>query len=553
MHKQATRSGGTRFSGADALLYRFQDMHPLPAGAGAAARLQPAVCMRAPAPTARPARNLPAPTDKFSLVVDLGSRIGSRDWLRGVGTCFALCYAAWSFMPSLGSVEGLAPPPLSDDQWEEARPLAISPMAFGSQSGRRMAPTDAVQPLLDAPERPVVDLRTSLAGAGDLPGALIRAGVSQAEASQVAAMVERVLPLANLTPGTVLDLRLGRRQRATDPRPIERLSFRATFALKINVERMDDRLVLARVPIAVDATPLRIQGMIGASLYRSARAAGVPARIVEAYIRVLSTQIGVPSGLAAGDRFDIVVEHRRAETGETESGGLLYAGLDRASGRDIQLMPWNQSGTVQWFEASGVGRETSSGFRMPVQGRMTSPFGYRIHPILRYRRMHTGIDFGAAYGTPIVAAASGQVALAGWDGGYGRAVRISHGGGLLTLYGHMSRLAVSPGQQVAAGQVIGYVGSTGLSTGPHLHYELHRNGQRIDPASFRFTNRSQLSGGDLEAFRGRMRALLALPVGAAPAPTPAPIQSASVGPVRPVEPAPRPPVPRPPVPRQNEW
>jgi murein DD-endopeptidase MepM/ murein hydrolase activator NlpD len=492
-------------------------------------RLQRAARARVPA---MPAPSLRKPPERFSLVVDLGHGIGSRDWLRGAGTCFALCYATWSFMPAMGSIQGLAPPPLNDLQWDEARAIAISPAAFGSETGRRMAPTDAVQPMVDAPERPAVDMRASLSSAGDLAGALVRSGVSQAEAGQVAAMVGGAVPLAQIPAGTMLDLRLGRRARPTDPRPIEQLSFRASFGLKIEIGRINGALALNRIPLAVDASPLRIQGSIGASLYRSARAAGVPARIVEAYIRVLSTQIGVPSGLGAGDRFDIIVEHRRAETGETETGALLYAGLQRSSGRAIQLMPWNAGGSVQWFEATGVGRETSSGFRMPVQGRMTSPFGYRVHPILRYRRLHTGIDFGAAYGTPIVAAAAGQVSSAGWDGGYGRAVRITHGGGLLTLYGHMSRLAVSPGQSVAAGQVIGYVGSTGMSTGPHLHYELHRNGQRINPASFSFTSRPQLSGGDLEAFRSRMRGLLSLPVGAAPPPQ----QSASISPVRPIGP-----------------
>jgi murein DD-endopeptidase MepM/ murein hydrolase activator NlpD len=532
-------------------------MQPAAAGAGAIRRLPTAPRARtSPAAASLPPR-ASATAAPFQLLVDLGTGIGSRDWLRGAGTCFALCYAATAFWPDMSAVDAPVPAPLTDTQFEEARALSISPIALGSSTGRRMAPTDAVQPLVDAPERPVVDLRVSLAVAGDLPGALTRAGVAQGEAAQVAQMVGNVVPLAGLAPGTVLDLRLGRRARLSDPRPLERLSFRASFALKVDIERMDGRLVLSRVPIAVDTRPLRIQGIIGASLYRSARAAGVPPHVVETYIRALATQVGVPAGLSAGDRFDLIVEHRRAETGESETGALLYAGLDRATGRDIQLMPWSLGGGVQWLEAIGVGRETSTGFRMPVQGRMTSPFGYRIHPILRYRRMHTGIDFGAAYGAPIVASGPGTVSSAGWDGGYGKAVRLSHGGGLLTLYGHMSRLAVSPGQQVAAGQVIGYVGSTGMSTGPHLHYELHRNGQRIDPASFRHVIRSQLSGAELEAFRARMRSLLALPVGAAPAPA----QSAGISPIRPAAPVGRPvprPVqppatPRPTAPRPGEW
>jgi murein DD-endopeptidase MepM/ murein hydrolase activator NlpD len=518
-------------------LYRFDEVRM---SGGAAALRQPAgfAPRRPPAtlPASAPARAAPEP---FSLVVDLGARIGSRDWIRGAATCFALCYAASAFWPSLASTPGLSPAPLAADQWEEARAMAITPLALGADTGRRMAPTDAVQPLMAPPERPVVELRTTLTAPGELVAALVRAGVAQNEAESAATMIGRATPLAEIAAGTIVDLRLGRRDSPSVPRPLEKLSLRASFSLKIEVERADGRLILNRLPIAVDTTPLRIQGTVGASLYRSARAAGVPARTVEAYIRALSTQIGVPSGLSAGDRFDLIISHRRAATGEVEVGDLLYAGLDRARGRDLHIMPWNVGGSIQWFEASGVGRETSSGFRMPVQGRMTSPYGYRIHPILRYRRLHTGIDFGAPYGAPIVAAASGRVVLAGWNGGYGKTVRIAHGNDLLTLYGHMSRIAVSPGQQVAAGQVIGYVGSTGMSTGPHLHYELHRGGERINPASFRFTQRSQLTGGDLAAFQSRLRALLAVPVGARPQPNEPGFSSAALAPPGPAPTAPR--------------
>jgi len=492
-------------------LYQFRDFAP--AGNAPAALTRGAGGFGTAVPGRKPA---PAPKG-FSLVVDLGSGIGSREWLRGLATCGALCFAAWSFMPAMATTPGVAPAPLAPDLLKEAEALAIAPAAMGSATGRRMAPTDAVQPLMDAPERPTIDVRATLSSAGDLVAALTRSGGAQAEAQAVSDLVASAVPLSDIAAGTLLDLRLGRRAIMSQPRPVERLAMRATFGLKIEIARAGGQLVLNRLPINVDSTPLRIQGTVGASLYRSARAAGVPPRVVEAYIRALSGHVGVPGGLGASDRFDIIVEHRRAETGETQTGALLYAGLDRAVGRDIQIMPWTIGGSTQWMEASGVGRESSSGFRMPVHGRITSNFGRRVHPILRYARFHAGIDFGAPSGAPIMAAASGQVTSAGWQGGYGRAVKISHGGGIQTLYGHMSALAVSPGQQVRAGQVIGYVGSSGFSTGPHLHYELHRNGTPIDPASFRFTTRAALAGGGLEAFRGRMRALLATPVGAAPA------------------------------------
>lgn len=120
----------------------------------------------------------------------------------------------------------------------------------------------------------------------------------------------------------------------------------------------------------------------------------------------------------------------------------------------------------------------------PVPGAITSGFGMRVHPILGYTRMHTGVDMHAAYGDPIKAAASGRVILAGPYGGYGNAVVIDHGGGMTTLYGHQSRLNVSYGDHVTAGDIIGFVGSSGLATGPHLHFEVRINGVPVDPEDY---------------------------------------------------------------------
>ncbi len=471
------------------------------------------------APPARPAFGqkvdaLRSRAGEFDLVVDLGQRIGSRDWFRGFATCAALCYSAWSFAPAIEPLAGVSPAPLPEAQFEESRALAISPLAYGADTGRRMAPTDAVEPLAETPERPIIDLRATLGRGDGFARVLERAGVAGAEADRVATMIGEILPVGDIRPGTVMDLTLGRRPNRLVARPLEKLAFRARFDLRIELARVDGALSLTRIPIAVDETPLRIQGRVGASLYRSARAAGVPARAVESYIRALNSQISVPSGLNSDDRFDIIIEHRRAATGETETGPLLYAGLERASGRDLQLMQWSSDGRSQWFEASGVGRQ-SGGMQQPVPGPITSNYGLRMHPILGYSRMHRGLDFRAAYGTPILAASDGSVARAGWAGGYGRQVRLSHAGGISTSYSHMSRIAVQPGGRVRRGQVIGYVGSTGLSTGPHLHYEMYRNGAAVNPRSVRFVGRAQLSGSDLASFRSRLRSLLGTPVGAA--------------------------------------
>jgi murein DD-endopeptidase MepM/ murein hydrolase activator NlpD len=127
---------------------------------------------------------------------------------------------------------------------------------------------------------------------------------------------------------------------------------------------------------------------------------------------------------------------------------------------------------------------SAGGFIMPTDGEVSSSFGYRRHPILGTVRLHAGTDFGAGYGSPIWAAKDGEVIFAGWNGGYGNCVIIAHEGGLSTLYGHQSDIAVSVGQEVSQGEIIGYVGSTGQSTGPHLHFEVRVGGQPEDPMLF---------------------------------------------------------------------
>jgi len=151
--------------------------------------------------------------------------------------------------------------------------------------------------------------------------------------------------------------------------------------------------------------------------------------------------------------------------------------------QENQLLAESNSltGVITASSGSGVGTGT---MMWPVNGPITSPYGYRIHPILGYRKLHTGIDFGVGYGTPIHAADSGTVIYATWMSGYGNVIIIDHGRGISTLYAHQSSLAVGNGARVGRGQVVGYVGSTGFSTGPHLHFEVRVNGNPVDPLGY---------------------------------------------------------------------
>ncbi|NNC59946.1 MAG: M23 family metallopeptidase [Erythrobacter sp.] len=451
--------------------------------------------------------------DRLDLAPDLAEDIGSPRWLRGMATLIGLSAAAISLWPSLSPLEAAPAVQYDEAALEELRSQAIQPLALGGDSGSRMGASSLVEQLPAAPERPQVQLVATLAQGDGFDRMLRRAGVGSDDAERVSELVARNIAVSDIEPGTQVDITLGRRTRAGATRPLEAMEFRARFDLALAIERGDDgRLSLLRKPIRVDDTPLRIRGKVGSSLYRSARAAGAPASAVQQYLKALGDHTDLDRALRADDTFDMVVSYRRAATGERQAGDLLFAGVERGGKPATQLMRWGKDG--RFYEASGVG-EQRSGLMQPVPGSTSSAFGMRRHPILGYRRMHSGLDYRAGYGTPIRAVTDGQVLGAGRMGGCGIAVRLQHSAGLQTRYCHMSRMAVRRGQSVQRGQIIGYVGSTGLSTGPHLHYEMYRGGRAIDPASVQYVTRAQLAGAELNRFRSTLARLQGIAAGSA--------------------------------------
>ena len=258
-------------------------------------------------------------------------------------------------------------------------------------------------------------------------------------------------------------------------------------------------------PAAEPVGPIRVRGRVGDGLYWSLRAAGASPQAAAQYLVALATEIDVGGDVSPFDSFDLVLGRDRE---------LLYAGLDRAAAPDLQLVRWTQNGRGEWIDAANVSRPTTvaSAGGLPVAGHITSYFGYRYHPILHFTRFHAGLDIGASWGSPIVATADGQVVRAGWAGGYGRQVELAHGGGMVSSYSHMSEIAAQPGSFVRRGQVIGYVGSSGLSTGPHLHYEVLRGGVPVNPLSVRFSSVQTVDSGLANAVKARLKALLSVGV-----------------------------------------
>lgn len=248
--------------------------------------------------------------------------------------------------------------------------------------------------------------------------------------------------------------------------------------------------------VSEPAAVARFRGRLNDGLASALAGGGVPPDVADGFMRTIADRArGVDIG--PDDHFDLVVDWGSGKA------MLVYAALDRVGASDVQLL--RVEGT--WVDAGEVGGKTAR----PVDGRLTSRFGTRRHPLLGFTRMHQGVDFAAAHGAPVVAASSGQVVGAGWAGGYGRQVRIAHGGGLSSSYSHLSRFAVAAGRSVRAGEVIGYAGSSGLSTGPHVHYEVRRNGRAIDPLGSELQAGMRLDRRTRDQMLQRIAALLTLP------------------------------------------
>lgn len=296
----------------------------------------------------------------------------------------------------------------------------------------------------------------------DLDGLLLRAGATATDSRFAAALVRQHYP--DGVPGDS-DVKLTLDLAATEKRPIKRLAILNDLGALALVRgragplEVENRDTLSRHRVAIEGNP-----------YWALRRAGIDGATSADAERLL------PDGALAGT-LRLVIGERPDRFSERPRPQLLYMSWSDVSGERRSWLRWGEEPSG-WLE---VGDAVSTTFARPVAGRLTSAYGLRRHPILGFARLHSGVDFAAARGTPVRAAAGGVVVAAGWRGGYGRQVQIVHPGASATSYAHLSAMVVEPGMRVRRGQVIGYVGASGLATGPHLHFEVMRGGRPIDP------------------------------------------------------------------------
>lgn len=381
-----------------------------------------------------------------------------------------------------------------------ATPSAAKPVV--STPARAPAPAQ----VFVAPGGATAELFVAWTAGDSLNELLKRASVEEGDSMKAAELVATALP-AGIPDGTEIAILVGK-SVSGDDRQLARLSFTPSPAFRITIGRtLSGELKLARDALLVDAKPQKFSGRAGTDLFWSLRAAGVPAGSAREFLEAVARRVNIRS-IAPSDRFELVFDHLRTSNGENRAGPLLYATLDRNGAQDLTLVRWTVDGQTGLFEP-GKPIQNVSGFAKPVNGSVSSRFGHRIHPILRFMRLHSGVDFRADWGTPVIAAADGVVSAAGWAGGYGRQVRMEHVNGVVTSYSHLSGIAVAPGMRVRRGEVLGFVGSTGLSTGAHLHFEVRQHGRAVDPLRFAFAP-PPLGAGELAALSARAEQLRAV-------------------------------------------
>ena len=243
-------------------------------------------------------------------------------------------------------------------------------------------------------------------------------------------------------------------------------------------------------------------GEIDSSLYAAGAKAGLGPAVINQMANAFSYDIDFTQDLRVGDTFQVVYEEIWRDGERLRSGGVVAASFNNR-GKEFTALRYERNGKAEYFDLAG--RPLKKGFmRMPIEfARISSRFNpRRKHPVLGTVRAHKGVDYAAVTGTPIMSAGDGRIAFAGWQRGYGRTIIVDHGRGYTTLYAHMSRLGkYKVGQRVQQGATIGYVGATGLASGPHLHYEFRVNGAHRDPLTVTMPKPDPLTGAELTAFR----------------------------------------------------
>lgn len=390
-----------------------------------------------------------------------------------------------------------------------------------SQTVRASAPSGANDETLDnalateragvaTPDMPNAEVRTLTVDPGDnIASVLTDAGVAPADAQSVMNAVQPVFSQRNLRAGQTLSATFSSSDDETangdtiSPVRLLALSFSPSVEHQIVVRLTPEGTYTAQdVEKKLEAHYRHAAATIDSSLYLAAMQAGIPADVVVEMIHMFSYTVDFQRDVHPGDSFELFFNGYYTPEGQPVKNGDIIAATMILDGKRNTLYRHETAAGIEYFDAFGRSPKSML-MKTPIDGaRITSGFGMRLHPILGYTRMHKGIDFAAPIGTPVMSAGSGTVMFVGVEHGYGNFVLVDHGNGYSTAYAHLLRFSrgLHPGIHVRQGQTIAYVGATGETTGPHLHYEIRVNNAQVNPLRVKIAAGQQLRGKELRTF-----------------------------------------------------
>ena len=292
------------------------------------------------------------------------------------------------------------------------------------------------------------------------------------------------------------------KETGTQTNTLINLFFPINNTTSVEVRKVKDKFIIKENIIRLNKKETVVKNVIKDNLYNAAIKSKIEPNIIIEFARIFGFEVDFQRDIRKGDWFEIYYEKFEDDNGEVkDTGKIIYASM-YVNGNEINLYNFNYKNDEEYYDIKGKSI-TKSLMKTPINGaRLSSSFGMRKHPILGYNKMHRGTDFAAPSGTPIMASGSGTVTRARWCGGGGNCIKIKHNSTYETIYAHMKSFAkgIKEGKKVKQGQIIGYVGSTGMSTGPHLHYEVLVNGKKVNSQKLKLPSGKILRGKAREEF-----------------------------------------------------
>ncbi len=305
--------------------------------------------------------------------------------------------------------------------------------------------------------------------------------------------------LSNITPNQKMEFVL---KRTKDKKNMEivKIKYPLSKTTFVVIDKSKDKFEITKNITELFMRNVVVQGSISNNLYSSAIKAGLEPNVIVEFARIYGFEVDFQRDIRKGDVFEIMYERYFDDRNKKiKTGKILYAYLN-VNKQKIKLYRFGKKNNYDYYDEKGRSIVKAL-MKTPINGaRLSSPFGKRKHPILGFTKHHNGTDFAAPTGTPIMASGNGTVIKAGWCGNGGNCVRIRHNSSYTTGYGHMSKIATRTGRRVKQGQIIGYVGNTGMSTGPHLHYTVSYNGKFINSQKLKLPSGKILKGEERKLF-----------------------------------------------------